>query len=222
MHTNPHVTLAVQEPAMTGNDRRAHWDAVYQTRSPSDVSWFQPQPELSLNLIHRTGIGRDRAIIDIGAGASNLVDCLLGEGYSDLAVLDISGAALDHAKARLGEAARRVDWIAADITTWRPPHQRFDVWHDRAVLHFLTDARDQAAYAENLRTAVKPDGWAIIGGFAPQGPAKCSGLDVVHHDAASLRALLGPDFALMETHGEIHVTPQGRDQAFRFHVFARR
>jgi 2-polyprenyl-3-methyl-5-hydroxy-6-metoxy-1,4-benzoquinol methylase len=202
-------------------DRRTHWDAVYETKHADDVSWFQERPELSLSLIRRTGVPHSAAIVDIGAGASTLADCLLADGYSDLTVLDIAAPALDHSKARLGEAAQRIEWIASDVTAWRP-HRAYDLWHDRAVLHFLTDSEDQARYAETIRAAVKPDGWAIIGGFAPNGPTRCSGLDVVRHNAESLRAILGADFALRETHGEVHVTPQGREQAFRFHVFERR
>lgn len=202
-------------------DRRAHWDEVYASKNTSAVSWFQPRPDLSLNLIHRTATRRDAAIVDIGAGASSLVDCLLEEGYADLTALDIAAQALEGSKARLGDAAQRVSWIVSDVTAWRADRM-YDVWHDRAVLHFLTTPAEQELYAEALRAAVKRGGWAIIGGFAPHGPTQCSGLDIVQHDAESLGRLLAPDFMLMETHGQIHLTPQGREQAFRFHVFERR
>jgi len=207
--------------SLTAAERRAHWDIVYRTKSAADVSWFQEEPELSLKLIRRTGVARDGAIVDVGGGASTLVDHLLGEGYTNIAMLDIAAAGLKQAQHRLGAHARQVDWIVADVTSWRPA-RAFDLWHDRAVLHFLTDPDDQKAYARVLRSALRHGGWAIIGGFAPNGPAQCSGLDVVRHDAESLTALLGRDFALMEVHGEIHLTPQGREQAFRYHLFARK
>ena len=201
-------------------DRRMHWQDVYATRRACDVSWFQAEPEHSLKLIRRTLVGRDAPIVDVGGGASTLVDHLLRDGFGDIAVLDIAASGLEQSRQRLGGAARRIDWIEADVTAWRP-QRLFQLWHDRAVLHFLTDPRDQQAYAQTLRAALSPEGWAVIGGFAPHGPAQCSGLDVVRHDAASLAALLGEGFALMETHGEIHVTPQGREQAFRYHLFQR-
>lgn len=205
----------------TDLDRRTHWEDVYASKHPSEVSWFQPEPEVSLKLIQRTRISHDGAIIDIGGGASTLTDHLLRADFNDLAVLDIAGSALDHGKRRLGPDADRVDWIISDITTWRPT-RAFDLWHDRAVLHFLTGPDEQRAYAEVLTAAVRPGGWAIIGGFAPDGPAQCSGLNVAHHDATSLGALFGDAFALLETHGEVHITPQGRDQKFRYHLFARK
>lgn len=200
-----------------------HWDNVYANKRADEVSWFQPRPELSLKLIHRTGAARDAAIIDVGGGASALVDTLLEDGFSDLSVLDISAAGLEQAKRRLGAGADRIDWIVADITRWRPQRgRRYGVWHDRAVLHFLTDTSSQRAYGDAVRAATQPGVWVIIGGFAPGGPMKCSGLDIVQHDAESLWALLGSDFALLETHGEIHLTPAGGEQRFRYHVFQRR
>lgn len=205
----------------TESERRTHWERVYSTKQPGDVSWRQQEPELSLKLIRRTLIPRDAAIVDVGGGASTLVDHLVREGFTDITVVDIASPALEHAKRRLGADAERVTWIAADVTSWRPA-RAVDLWHDRAVLHFLTNESDQRAYADTLRATLRPGGWAIIGGFAPHGPLKCSGLDVVRHDAESLIALLGKSFVLMETHGEIHVTPQGREQAFRYHLFSRR
>jgi SAM-dependent methyltransferase len=201
--------------------RRAHWETVYSAKRSTDVSWFQPEPELSLKLIRRTRMPRGASIIDVGGGASTLVDHLIRDGDNAVAVLDIAASGLEQAQRRLGADAQRVDWIVADITSWRSV-RTFDLWHDRAVLHFLTSRDDQAAYADVLCSSVHSGGWAIIGGFAPNGPAQCSGLNVVHHDAASLTALLGDSFALMETHGEIHLTPHGREQAFRYHLFARR
>ncbi len=201
-----------------GDDRRTHWEDVYSKKSPGEVSWYQATPEISLDLVRRTGLPRDAAIVDVGGGASTFVDHLLREGYSSLHILDISGHALSHARERLGAAAGRVGWIVADVTRWRPDVSA-DLWHDRAVLHFLTDPDDQNAYADTLRTTLKPGGWAIIAGFAPGGPRKCSGLDIVQHDATSLQRLLGPEFRLVETRDENHATPWGAPQAFRYHVF---
>src|SRR5262249_32895218 len=154
-------------------------------------------------LIHRTGVDKNSAIVDVGGGASTLVDHLLHEGYRDLTVLDIARKALEQAQARLGADADRITWAVGDVTTWRPARQ-FELWHDRAVLHFLTSSGEQSAYADTLRSALMSGGWAIIGGFAPGGPLRCSGRPVVRHDAASLAGVLGESFVLMETHGEIH------------------
>ncbi|NJO32303.1 MAG: class I SAM-dependent methyltransferase [Rhodospirillales bacterium] len=198
----------------------AHWDRLYREKRAEAVSWRQDEPALSLKLITRTGIGHGAPIIDVGGGASTLVDHLLKDGYRDLTILDIAAPGLDQAKTRLGGAADNAKWIVADVTTWRPP-RKHRLWHDRAVLHFLADPSAQRAYIETLRTALDGDGWAIIAGFAPGGPAKCSGLEIVQHDGASLAKLLGDDFQLMETHGEIHVTPSGAEQAFRYHLFRR-
>lgn len=201
-------------------DQPAHWDRVYTEKRAEEVSWRQDEPALSLKLILRTGVGRDAPIIDIGGGASTLVDHLLLGGFRDLTVLDIAAPGLEQAKARLGDQAQTVDWIVSDVTAWRPTRKR-RLWHDRAVLHFLTEPAAQAAYAETLRSALDGDGWAIIAGFAPGGPAKCSGLEIVQHDGGSLSKLLGDEFQLMETHGEIHLTPWGAEQAFRYHLFRR-
>ncbi len=201
-------------------DQPAHWDRVYREKRAEEVSWRQDEPTLSLKLILRTGVGRDAPIIDVGGGASTLVDHLLLGGFRDLTVLDIAAPGLEQAKVRLGDRAEAVDWVVSDVTAWRPA-RKHRLWHDRAVLHFLTDAAAQAAYAETLRLALDGDGWAIIAGFAPGGPAKCSGLEIVQHDGASLSRLLGDEFQLMETHGEVHLTPWGAEQAFRYHLFRR-
>lgn len=201
-------------------ERRAHWQGVYGAKSPGEVSWFQERPDVSLELIEATGLANDASMLDVGAGASTLVDHLLGRGRSSLAVLDISEEALQHARARLGSDADRVRWIAADLTRWRP-EETVDLWHDRAVLHFLTASEDQQAYADTLRAALKPCGWAIIAGFAPGGPLKCSGLEIVQHDAESLAQLFGYEFELIDTRDEVHHTPWGAEQAFRYHLFWR-
>lgn len=217
-----HVLVNARESNMTTtSSRRAHWDGVHETRCAQAVSWFQPSPDMSLKLIRRTAVPRDARIIDVGGGASTLVDHLLAQGYADLTVLDTSEAALRQTQARLGAQAGDVAWAVADVTSWQAPAP-FNLWHDRAVLHFLTEPGDQAGYANVVSSAVPAEGWAVIGGFAPGGPTTCSGLPVVQHDAESLGALLGPRFQLLEVHGEVHITPSGAEQAFRYHVFRRK
>lgn len=203
------------------SDRTTHWQNVYATKGEAEVSWFQDSPAISHEMIRAACPDQNAAIIDIGGGASRLVDVLLQDGYRDIAVLDLSANALDAAKKRIGTAASKVDWIVADATTWRPV-KRYDVWHDRAAFHFLTDPRDRAAYVERLRSAVAAGGQVIIATFAPDGPEKCSGLPVQRHDSASLLAELGPEFELVETRNEIHHTPWHSTQAFQFSRFRRR
>ncbi|MEW6147389.1 MAG: class I SAM-dependent methyltransferase [Bradyrhizobium sp.] len=203
------------------SDRSAHWENVYLTKGEAEVSWFQNSPATSLDLIRAATPDHGAAIIDIGGGASRLVDALLQDGYRDVSVLDLSANALDAAKKRIGGAASMVDWIVADATTWQPA-KSYEVWHDRAAFHFLTDPRDRAAYVERLRSAVAPGGNVIIATFAPDGPEKCSGLPVQRHDSASLAAALGPEFELVETRSETHHTPWDSTQAFQFSRFRRR
>lgn len=205
----------------TTSDRTTHWQNVYATKGETEVSWFQASPAISLEMIRAASPDRAAAIIDVGGGASRLVDALLQDGYRNLAVLDISANALDTAKKRIGATASTVDWIVADVTTWRPA-KTWDVWHDRAAFHFLTDPHDRAAYVERLRSAVASDGQVIIATFAPDGPEKCSGLPVQRHDSASLSAELGPEFELVETRSETHHTPWHSTQAFQFSRFRRR
>ncbi|TFV68839.1 class I SAM-dependent methyltransferase [Bradyrhizobium frederickii] len=203
------------------SDRSSHWDSVYATKGEDEVSWFQNSPSTSLAMIRATNPDRGSAIIDIGGGASRLVDALLADGYRDVSVLDLSAHALDAAKKRIGAAASMVDWIVADATRWQPA-KTYDVWHDRAAFHFLTDPKDRAAYVERLRSAVAPGGHVIIATFAPDGPEKCSGLPVQRHDSASLKAELGPEFELIETRRETHQTPWHSTQAFQFSRFRKR
>jgi hypothetical protein len=211
---------SADEESSSMTDQKAHWDRVYTEKRAEDVSWRQAEPTLSLKLIRRTGVGPDAHIVDVGGGASTLADHLLACGFRNLTVLDIAASGLEQSKARLGGQAASVNWVVSDVKTWRPA-QRYRLWHDRAVLHFLTEPADQAAYVETLRSAVDCDGWAIIAGFAPGGPVKCSGLEIVQHDSVSLARLLGDEFQLLETHGEIHITPLGAEQAFRYHLFRR-
>jgi SAM-dependent methyltransferase len=199
---------------------QAHWESVYRTRDEQEVSWFEEQPQLSLDLIRATGIASDAAVLDVGGGASRLADTLLDLGFIDVTVLDLSAPALASAKARLGVRADQVTWIVADVTAWTPP-RRYDVWHDRAAFHFLTAPADQVAYADRVGAAVKAGGHVIIGTFALDGPERCSGLPVMCHDATSIGALLGPSFALAETQRHAHKTPWGATQNFQFSRFRR-
>jgi hypothetical protein len=202
-------------------DVRQHWDEVYRQKAEQDVSWFQAEPALSLDLIRRAGVAKQEPIVDVGAGASRFVDRLLAEGYSDLTVLDIAEAALQKSRARLGSAADRVNWIAADVTCWQPA-KRYRLWHDRAVFHFLTEAADRAAYRETLGSALMPQGIAIIASFALDGPERCSGLPVQRYSPESLAAELGEDFRLLEQKSEAHITPAGKLQLFQYSVFRRK
>ncbi|NPU65993.1 class I SAM-dependent methyltransferase [Bradyrhizobium sp. 83012] len=196
-------------------DRTAHWQTVYTTKTETEVSWHQDEPATSLRLIREAGAGPSSRIIDVGGGASRLVDALLTAGYGALTVLDISEAALAAARARLGAPAATVGWIAADVRRWRP-QASYDVWHDRAAFHFLTDAVDREAYVARLRSAVVPGGAVIIGTFALDGPEKCSGLPVVRYDAQSLAGTLGTGFVLQDNCTEAHRTPWGSVQKFQF------
>jgi 2-polyprenyl-3-methyl-5-hydroxy-6-metoxy-1,4-benzoquinol methylase len=170
---------------MNTTQRHGHWENVYTTKAEQEVSWFQGNPAMSLDLIHASGVAKDDAIIDIGGGASHLVDALVDEGYRAITVLDLSEQALTTAKARLGPRASQVDWIAADITTWERDGV-YDLWHVRAAFHFLTAPSDRDAYVERLTKALCPGGHAIISTFALDGPDRCSGLPVVRYDACPL------------------------------------
>jgi len=202
------------------DDRKLHWENVYSTKGETDVSWFQESPAPSLELIHLVKAKQSDAIVDVGGGASRLVDSLLAEGFSDLTALDLSAAALDTARKRLGAKGEEVKWIVGDATLWEPP-QTYDVWHDRAAFHFLTDATQQAAYMERLKRALKTEGHLIMGTFALDGPEKCSGLPVARHSSDSLAELLGPGFELVDSRRHNHSTPWGSVQRFQFSTFKR-
>jgi trans-aconitate methyltransferase len=210
----------VGKKAMNDVSRQRHWESVYATKGESEVSWFQETPALSLELIRFIGAIRSSGIIDIGGGASRLADGLVSQGFEDVTVLDLSAAALASARSRMGDKANRVTWIAADVTIWEPS-RTYDVWHDRAAFHFLTDPEDQAAYVARLRRALRPGGHAIIGTFALDGPERCSGLVVSRHDAGSLAATLGGGFELINTRRHEHLTPWGTPQRFQFSTFRR-
>lgn len=206
---------------MQSKSPQAHWENVYASKHESEVSWFQENPAQSLALIAAAGASPDTAIIDVGGGASRLVDSLVARGFRAVTVLDLSEAALRTAQARLGQGAASVCWLVADVTTWEPS-QAYDVWHDRAAFHFLTEEKDRAAYAARLRSALKIGGHAIIATFAMEGPEKCSGLAVVRYDAASLGRALGPEFELRQTSRHDHATPWHSQQAFQYSLFRRR
>jgi 2-polyprenyl-3-methyl-5-hydroxy-6-metoxy-1,4-benzoquinol methylase len=203
---------------MSEMDRQAHWQNVYATKGEREVSWFQDRPARSLELIGAVAAGPEAAIVDIGGGASRLADALLDQGYRDLTVLDLSEAALASSRERIGARSMAINWIAADVTTWLPQRQ-FDIWHDRAALHFLTEERDRRAYISRLTSALRDGGHAIIGTFALNGPERCSGLPVTRYDAASLAAALGPRFRLLANSEEEHRTPWGSAQMFQFSTF---
>lgn len=194
--------------------RREHWENVYATRAPTGVSWFQEHAAQSLQLIAAAGVSRSAAIIDVGGGASTLVDDLLAQGHESLSVLDISPAALAAARARLGVAAERIRWIAGDITTVALPEQAFDLWHDRAVFHFLTAPEQRRAYVANVLRAVRPGGHVIVSTFAEDGPLQCSGLPVARYSADALHAEFGAPFELVKHEKEAHRTPAGGIQQF--------
>lgn len=198
--------------------RQDHWTRVYEEKAPSSVSWYQAEPEPSLRALDRLGAGPSSSFVDIGGGASNLVDALLGRGWRDVAVLDIAAPALEAAKARLGSEAGKVHWEVTDITDWQPS-RRYDVWHDRAVFHFLTAPEQREAYRRALLAGASPGGLVIMATFALDGPERCSGLPVQRYDPAGLADELGAAFRLIEAWREEHVTPWGSGQSFNWCAF---
>jgi SAM-dependent methyltransferase len=203
---------------MTPAERKRHWEGVYRSKPAVETSWYQAEPSTSLAMIRRTGARHDQGLIDVGGGASLLVDHLLELGFRDLTVLDLSAEAMEQAQRRLGATARPVQWVVADVTEYSP-QRHFEVWHDRAAFHFLTDPRDRERYVGVLRSALRPGGQAIIAAFAPDGPERCSGLEIVRYDADALGAILGDAFRLVEERRETHRTPLGREQRFGFFRF---
>ena len=197
-----------------GTNDRAHWETVYRTRLPEQVSWFQPEARLSLELIRSVARGPASRIIDVGGGSSTLVDGLLAGGYLDITVLDLSATALAHARRRLGDRGGRPLWLEADVLTDTLPAATFDVWHDRAVFHFLTKPTDCERYIRQVRKAVRPGGYVLVATFASDGPATCSGLPVARYGAGSLHGTFGADFRLIASRREDHFTPAGIRQPF--------
>lgn len=199
-------------------DRKEHWENVYQQNSPLKLSWYKEDQELSMRLVHDTHISRDAAIIDVGGGASTLVDMLVNEGYTNLTVLDVAARALAHARTRLADKASRIQWYEEDVTRFESPNQ-YSLWHDRAVFHFLINKTDRDRYVKVLRQSLRSGGHLIMMTFAIDGPSKCSGLDIVQYDEHTLVAVLGNGFQLMESGFENHFTPAGKQQKFAYFRF---
>ncbi len=202
-------------------NKRDHWDQVYTTKATNRLGWYKPHLQTSFAWIEKLGLTLDAPIIDVGGGASTLVHDLLDASYESLTVLDLSEKALTEVRVRLGKKADLVTWITADITTLELPPQEYELWHDRAVLHFLTEPDDRHSYRNNLLMALKPKGHVIIGTFAPEAPPTCSGLPVQRYSLQQLVDELGPDFKLMNHLKEIHVTPGGIEQMYLFCHFRR-
>ncbi|MGA8185328.1 MAG: class I SAM-dependent methyltransferase [Terriglobia bacterium] len=197
-------------------DAGSHWEKIYRTKAPDAVSWYRSHLDRSIELIESAAPGRSARIIDIGGGESTLVDDLLGRGYPNLTVMDISQTALDVTRARLGEPGKGVQWVCADITRADLPAQAYDVWHDRAVFHFLVQQEQRNAYVRLAVRAVKPGGHIIVSTFGPEGPTKCSGLDAARYDAESLHGEFGKRFRLVQSSKELHQTPFGTTQQFLY------
>jgi SAM-dependent methyltransferase len=202
-------------------DRKQHWEKAWSGKSHRETSWYQSVPTPSLEMIDHAGANPTAPVIDIGGGASPLAGCLLAAGFADVTVLDISAVALEQAKESLAEDAGRVHWIEADITRY-VPDRTYALWHDRAAFHFLTDPEDRRRYVDVLHAALRHGGQAIIATFAPEGPTKCSGLDIVQYSAGDLATELGADMELCEERVEYHATPSGAEQKFGFYRFRRR
>lgn len=201
------------------SEQKSHWENIYTIKAPNEVSWYQLHPETSLELISRTGVEKTAQIIDVGGGASSLVDDLLSAGFKNITVLDIATAAIEKSKERLGELADDVIWIEADVTQASLPHLFYDVWHDRAVFHFLTNAKDRLCYINTVKESLKQGGHIVIATFAPDGPKKCSGLDTVRYSPQDLQREFGDNFLLVESVGEVHRTPFNTEQKFTYCLF---
>lgn len=200
---------------------KSHWNAVYSRKEEAQLSWHQSDPSVSVEFMEKAGLTAASSVIDIGAGTSRVVDALVSRGLTDLTVLDVSQAALDATRSRLGQDGNTVTWIAGDITLWRPM-RTYDVWHDRAVFHFLVDPEDKAAYIERLSSGLATGGHAIIATFAPDGPQTCSGLPVARYSPEVLAQTLGEEFALIDQRFQSHTTPWGQPQSFQYSLFQRK
>ena len=198
---------------MASGDKQ-HWEGIYTARSADRVSWYRPHLDRSLRFVEAAKLAPAAAVIDVGGGASTLVDDLLDRGYSNLTVLDLSQAALELARQRLAGRASAVRWICADVTRVALPDHTYDFWHDRAVFHFLTDPAARSRYVDTVRKTLKPGGHIVVATFGPHGPEKCSGLEVLRYGAESLHAEFGEDFAKIADSTEIHSTPWGSEQEF--------
>ena len=200
---------------------RSHWENTYSRKAPEKVSWYEPRPRRSLELIQATGLGRDAGILDVGGGASGLAAQLLAMGYMDLTVADISATALAHAKAELAGDAAKVCWVEADVRTHNFG-RLYDLWHDRAVFHFMVSPADRTGYLNVLCRTLRPGGHLIIATFGPQGPTQCSGLPVERYSADELQRALGEDFELASSSLAVHRTPSGASQQFLYAHLLRR
>ena len=195
-------------------NKKTHWEHIYETKSPTQVSWYQEHAQFSLEYIKRTGIRKTDHIIDVGGGTSTLVDDLVADGFQHISILDVSGAALQIARQRLGRRAVHVNWNDPDITQADLPEQGYDLWHDRAVFHFLTQPEDRKRYIDAVRRAVRTGGHIIVATFAPDGPDHCSGLEVMRYNPESLHSEFGDEFDLVDSTNETHHTPFGTEQKF--------
>jgi len=203
---------------MVTGDRKRHWNEVYSKKGPEDLTWSQPRPDASLSLIRDAGVAPEARILDVGGGTSFLTAFLLEEGYRHLSVLDVSDRALAIAKERTGAWSSEIEWYEADVATFEPPH-RWDLWHDRAVFHFMTTKEDRAAYLRTLNASVAPGGHVVIATFAPDGPQRCSGLDCLRYSPEALHAVLGGGYELRGSIEENHETPAGGTQKFVYSWF---
>jgi 2-polyprenyl-3-methyl-5-hydroxy-6-metoxy-1,4-benzoquinol methylase len=194
---------------------RQHWEKIWSAADPREVTWYQDSPKVSLGLIEATGIGHEARILDVGCGASTLVDGLFDRGFENISMLDLSGSALSHAKARIGDRAEHVTWMIGNVTTFRQ-EEPIDLWHDRAVLHFLVEESDRKRYAQALSDSLAPNGHVIIATFALDGPKKCSGLEVLRYGPREITGLLGESFQLLELVHETHLSPGKIEQRFTY------
>lgn len=201
---------------MVAVSRQQHWDRIHRSKASSDVSWYRPHLDQSLRFIENAGLAPNAQIIDVGGGASTLVDDLLDRGFAEVTVLDISASALERTRERLGVGASAVTWLVGDVTSVELPPKCYDLWHDRAVFHFLTDQADRARYVAAVRRSLKPGGHLVMATFGPGGPEKCSGLEVTRYGEDALRSRFGDGFRLVGSCTEIHTTPSGATQEFMY------
>lgn len=199
-------------------DRKEHWNKVYDSKTPTEVSWYEPMPETSLDYITECKLDNDAAIIDIGGGDSFLAEFLLAKGFTDLTVVDISEKAIERAKKRLGERAEEIKWIVADASEFKPERQ-YDLWHDRAAFHFLTEDEQVQNYLQTVKRSVKPGGFLVIGTFSENGPKKCSGIEIRQYSVSQMQDLFSDDFTTMSCKNIDHTTPSGGIQNFTFCSF---
>lgn len=203
-------------------ENQAHWDKVFSTRKSTEVSWYQAMPVRSLELLRQAGANPSTGIIDVGGGDSTLVDAVVSGQLGHITVLDISASALQRARLRLGSQASEVTWLHADVTRVNLPANAFDVWHDRAAFHFLTTPADRARYVATAKVSLRPGGMLLIATFAADGPTHCSGLEVARYSIEALVREFGDDFALLQSHADVHLTPTGMEQCFTVAMFERR